>query len=387
MKLETVKKGVNLHAYQSFFTHETRMLKETQSLVKGRLFEKVFIGAIWKPGLQLIEKLDNHRTVWRVPLATRWLPESLFWKAIKFFEWEVKLFLNYRKEDIMVFNAHSLIVLPLGVLFKMFKKCKLVYDTHELETEVQMRRIQKRVYKVLERLLMPYVDITVVVSDSIKDWYRNRYKLEEVYVIKNVPHHPSGNRAQSRGLRDHLGIANNDLLFIYQGILEKGRGIELILECFAQADRRKHIVLMGLGRLEPLIKDYEKRYPNVHFHDAVSPSIVIEYVCSADVGISLIENSCLNYYYSLPNKLFEYLFSGIPAIVSDFPEMSKVIEEGQWGWAIPVKKDVLLNLVNVLSREEIQEKKRNALKAKNKYGWHIEEEKLLKIYSNLFASP
>lgn len=376
---------MNLHVYQSPFTHESRMLRETRSLAEGGFFNQICIGAVWKPGLQVTEKLDAHRTVWRVPLWSWRLPDNLFGKLIKYGEWELRLLLRYLNK-VRVFNAHSLIVLPLGVLFKLVKKCKLVYDTHELESEIQMGTMQRAVYKFLELLLIPHVDIILVVNDSIAGWYRNTYNLNRVYVIRNIPNQFSKEAVKSRVFRDHFQISDKDVVFLYQGILEEGRGIPLILECFSVADRNKHIVFMGMGKLEEKIKEYEKRYTNIHFHKAVPPLELPYYTVSADVGLSLIENTCLNYYYCLPNKIFEYFFSGLPAIVSNFPEMSMVIDEEQCGWTIPVEKEALLSLVNSLSRKEIRKKRVKALQCVGKFDWRHEEKKLFEIYRDLLSA-
>jgi len=378
--------GINLHAYQTFFTHESRMLRVTRSLADGGLFDEIHIGAIWKPGLQVLEKIDRHRTVWRVPLWSASFPNTPLWKTIKFAEWELRLFLKYWHQEVSVFNAHSLIVLPLGVLFKVLKGCKLVYDTHELECEIQMGVKQRAVYKLLERLLVSFVDLTLTVCDSICSWYRNEYKLTRVNVIKNIPYKPSNPETPSKLLRDYFRISDKEIVFLYQGIFEKGRGIELILECFSELDSKKHIVFLGMGALAENIQRYASKYSNIHLHAAVHPDILASYTSSADVGITLIENTCLNYYYCLPNKIFEYLFSGLPAIVSNFPEMSKVIKDEQCGWAIPVEKQALLSLVNNLSREEVAGKKEQARRCSAKFSWDNEEKKLLRIYRGLLKS-
>ena len=139
---------------------------------------------------------------------------------------------------------------------------------------------------------------------------------------------------------------------------------------------------MGRGPLEKDIKQYEKEFPNIHFHGAVKPEEVLCYTSSADIGVSLIENTCLSYYYSLPNKVFEYLLSGVPIIVSDFPEMGKLVDENNCGWKIRVDSDALFKLIGKISHKDIFEKKNNVLKCKDNYGWHKEEETLLKIYKS-----
>lgn len=64
----------------------------------------------------------------------------------------------------------------------------------------------------------------------------------------------------------------------------------------------------------------------VHFLDPVPPDALLSYTASADVGVTLLEDTCLNHRYALPNKLFEYLMAGIPVLASDLPEIRDVVD-------------------------------------------------------------
>jgi glycosyltransferase involved in cell wall biosynthesis len=48
------------------------------------------------------------------------------------------------------------------------------------------------------------------------------------------------------------------------------------------------------------------------------------YTAQADIGINLLENWGLSYYYSLPNRIFDYIREGVPILASDFPEIRKI---------------------------------------------------------------
>ena len=159
------------------------------------------------------------------------------------------------------------------------------------------------------------------------------------------------------------------------------------MKCFAQTRQDRHILFMGSGSLEKTIYRNTVDHPNIHFHPAVQPNEVLDYVSDADVGISLIENTCLNYYYCLPNKLFEFILAGVPAIVSDFPEMRRVVQNGPCGWAVPVDAVALRVLVDGLTWEELRVKKAATQTQKLELGWHTEEEKLRQIYRNLNGDP
>jgi len=376
--------NTNLHIYPSNIKHETRMLKETKSLADFGLFDRIFLVGIWEKDLKEHESLDNIREIWRVPLKTKFLPKNRFWKLFKYTEWMLRIFIRFKKERISFVNCHSLTVLPLGVLFKIFTKSKVIYDTHELETETcGMSGIRKKLSKVLEKSLIRHVDSTLVVSDSIATWYKNKYNLRNVHVIRNVPYKPKREVKESNILKEKFNIRDDEVLFIYQGMLGKGRGIEIMLNVFSKVDKKKHIVFMGYGLLEDLVKKYQSKFSNIHFCPAVKPEEVLRYTRSADVGIHIPEKICLSYFYSLPNKFFEYIFAGLPVIVSDFPDMGEIIDEYRCGWKIPVNEKSILDLIESISKEEIKGKRRNVLRCRDNFSWEREEEKLIRIYHDL----
>ncbi len=361
--------------------HETRILKETKSLADAGLFDKIFIVGIWESNLKEHEKLDNRREVWRVPLKTHNFSNGPIGKIIKYLEWQLRVFFRFKKEHITFVNSHCLSALPIGVFFKLFLKSKLVYDTHELETEViGSVGMRKKIDKAIEKLLIPFADIIFVVSESIARWYKNQYDLKEVYVIRNFPYRQVSKSENANVLKAKFNIPDNELLFIYQGLLSEARGIEILLKAFSKIAKKKHIVFMGFGILENMIKEFEHSFSNIYLHPPVKPEEVIPYTKSADVGISLIENVCLSYYYSLPNKVFEYILSGLPLIVSDFPDMGKIVDEYKCGWKVGADEKSVIDLINNISKEDVKEKRNKVLISRDNFGWDKEEEKLLKAY-------
>ena len=377
----------NLHIYPSCFIHESRILKETKSLANARLFSRIFIGAIYCDGLKEHEKLDGIRELWRVPIRMNGGREGSLWKVFKIIEWSIRIFHRYRKERIEVIHCHGLATLPVGVLFRWFVGSKLVYDAHELETEREgMTSFRRHLSKAAERFLMHRVDRLVVVSDSIAEWYKIRYSTREVHVIKNIPYPAKHGVERSRILKEMFGLEEDEILFIYQGVLDSGRGIEILLDVFSTIDSKRHIVFMGFGALEQKVQEYSGRFQKIHFQPAVPPEEVQRYTRSADVGISLIENTCLSYYYSLPNKLFEYILCGLPLIVSDFPDMGKIIDEYDCGWKVPVEREAVLKAVEGITKEDLKKKSRNIDRCRSSFSWKSEEEKLLQLYRLLMES-
>ncbi|MBI2515861.1 MAG: glycosyltransferase [Opitutae bacterium] len=375
--------GINLHVYPNSFRQETRILKETTSLAQAGLFDHIHIAAVWERGLDETQPLDSNRTVTRLKLwSVGWRGSA--GRAARLMEWSCRVFIAFRRSRVAVVNCHALTTLPLGVLFKYTTGAKLVYDTHELETETHTSRgLRKRLAKVVERALIRYVDSVIVVSRSIENWYRATYDLREVHLVRNMPCRPDEQPVGRGRLRERLGVAPDELIFIYQGIFGSGRGIELLLGAWSQLPRSHHLVFMGNGPLQPLIEAAAGRAQNVHLHPAVPLADILDYTSAADVGIALFENTCLNYYFALPNKFYEYLFSGVPVIASDFPDMAGVIDEFQCGWKTAVNQEALVRLVCAIDRVQIAERRRGADRCRGSSGWQIEEKSMLQAYAKI----
>jgi glycosyltransferase involved in cell wall biosynthesis len=364
--------------------NESRLFKETKTIVQNDIADNIFIAGLWKEGLKVEEVLDTNRTVYRVQLKSRNLPKNLFVQLFKYMEFTFHLLLKYRKKRITMVNIHSLALLPIGSLFKLFYGTKLIYDAHEYETETQnLNGIKKKLAKILERVLIKQCDKVIVVSDAIADEYVKLYNIEKPAVVLNTP--PLKKIEKKDIFRQTLNISKNKTIFLYQGGLNSGRGIEILLETFMQIDDNKSvIVFMGYGSLEELIKTRVKKYENIYFHPAVSPDILLDYTSSADFGILFYENNCLNHYYCSPNKMFEYLMAEIPVIVSNLYEMRRLVEDNKIG--VVAKENTPQGLKEAI-KEAIKldkEKLKTSIKnVKTVYNWENQEKVLLEVYEEL----
>jgi glycosyltransferase involved in cell wall biosynthesis len=366
---------VNVHLYQSTFTHESRILRITHSLAKAALFDKILIVVRGDGNLAARQWIDSIREVHRI--------RARFWSVSKFLgllEWLIRATWHVLATRPCCVNAHSLPALPIGVAAKWVCGARLVYDTHELETEAAtLQGIRKWLYKFVERALIRYADEVVVVGPAIAGWYSKQYALQNVHVVRNFPL-LAVEPTTAPMLRRELGISSDDIVFLYQGVTGVGRGIELLLRVFQNVSRDKHLVVIGYGQLAKAIEDAAKDFRQIHFVPAVAPSVLPQWTAGADVGLSVIENICLSYYYCLPNKIFEYLACGIPIIASDFPEMARLVDDLQCGWTVPVQLSALQRLIDGMTRQEIDRKKEAAITHRASCRWEVEESALLRMY-------
>ncbi len=380
----------NLHIYPSPFKFESRILREAEVLLESGLVDKIIIASGWAKGLKKKEYVqDNIQIIRFKTLSDHLIKYHKFFLAGKYLELYIYITLFYFLKKIDIVNAHSLMVLPIAVLLKRFdKKRKLIYDAHELETErFGLKGKAQKYSKTLEKKLIRRCDRVIVVGNYIRKWYVKEYSLNEnqIYTVRNFNNVDlEKTTSKSNYLRKHFDLNPDDIIFIYQGLLSKGRGIDIYIEAFKSVQSNFKLVLMGYGPLESEIKNICDSYSNIFFHQAVKPSEIINVTSSADIGLCLIENYCLSYYYSLPNKLFEYVNAGIPVIGSNFPEISELVATNGIGWVIDPGINQLIDVISSEKKLESRiEKKNNIGTFVKKFNWRIEQLELIKTYQNL----
>ena len=362
-------------------------MKQTNSLVNSYLIEHVFIAALWAEGLQVEQIYAKKITCNRFYLKSRSWSKKFFVQLFKYFEFSWRVYQFYKNKNIKLINVHSVGLLPLGVFLKWVYKAKLVYDTHELETETNgLVGFRKKAVKIIEKILIRKADLILVVGENIADWYGNAYHINRPPVVLNAP----SQRALKRNnhFREQLGIRDDQIILLYQGGLAAGRGVHLILEAFkARSDDKVVAVFMGYGPLQHDIQTAAAQQKNIFFYPAVAPQIILEYTSSADFGISLIEKTCLSYYYCMPNKLFEYAMAGLPVLVSNMKDMSELVRKNQMGAVISDFSVTGINqAIDDFLVQDLTAMKVNAYRMACENSWEVQEQKMLAAYQGMLGA-
>lgn len=362
------------------FTNDNRVLKEALTFSKKKF--KVEIIALYDENLKEEEYFDDIK-VTRLKLKTRKWSKSKPIQFIKYLEFCFTSYKLSKKSDIIF--CVDLSTLPIGsILKKLNNKIKVIYDSHEYAINCipNESKISIKIKYYLEKFFIKNIDQVINVSESIALKYKELYKIEKPHVILNCPNNIK--LEKSNTLRDIFKIESNKTIFITQGFFVKGRGIENILSAFIKIkDKNNVIIFMGYGPLQEEIIKQSKINSNIYFQKAVSPTEIIKYTSSADIGISLIENLCLSYYYCLPNKFFEYIISELPVIVSNLPEMKKIVEEYNIGVAIENNYISLIKAIEESNKLKTEKIKDNLQTVKSIFNWEVQEKKLIKIIENI----
>ena len=290
-----------------------------------------------------------------------------------------------------VIHCHDTMVFFSGVIIKFFTGAKLIYDAHELESNKngQSWALSKGTLFV-EKICWNYVDHLITVSPSIIHWYEQNLGFKPSTLILNSPTIKKDSSVNNyivskrNYLHEKYKIPSEQLVFIYIGILGEGRGMDLIVDVFQNSNLKSHLVFMGYGESSDNLKALSKKNINIHVHDAVSHDKVVEIAKSANVGLCLIQNVSLSDYYCLPNKLFEYAFAGIPVLASNFPDISKIVNEYKLGIIVE------LTVENVTEGVKRFENNKSELDLSNtdlsELSWDAQARHLTQLYKILLSN-
>ena len=222
--------------------------------------------------------------------------------------------------------------------------------------------------------MVPKKKRMITASDSYADWFVKEYGIKRPIVVRNLPR------------KSHFsGIDENDTkIILYQGWLNYSRGLDKAILAMKWIDNAE-LWIAGCGPAEDFYRavSIENHLEDkVRFLGKLTPDDLRKVTPEADVGISIEENNGLSYYYSLPNKISDYIQSRVPVVVSDFPEMRKIVNTFGVGEIIenhsPEHIAARLNLVLAKGKASYLY---HLNAAADELCWENEEEKILKIFS------
>ena len=346
---------MNLHIFLSTIESETRLFKETQFTLKEEIFTKIGVCGLWSDGLPKLESLDWGLELYRKKTLLNYFKNMNLFSGIKVLR-RIIAMLSLVQYGVFVIkttyklkpthiSCHNVVLLPLVWLSSRIVRAELIYVPHELETErTHLNGLQKKLEKIIEKKFIYSCSQIIVVCEPILKWYKEKYKLSNIYVVRNVPKKSNikRNNTHSNILRKTFDIPHDSQIVIYQGIFGSARGTSDLLDIFSSfKDDNIHLVLMGMGEatITEEIKRFEKEFMNIHYQPAVNMQDIISYTSSADIGIFITNMDSLSYRFSLPNKFFEYMHSGIPIIVSENLEyLSELVKLNNLGWVTSLDK-------------------------------------------------
>lgn len=310
----------------------------------------------------------------------------------RFFARNHRTFRNaVRSASAQVYHASDLYNLPAMYGAAQLHSGKLVYDARELYPFVAStadRPLVRLFWRMMEGYYIRRADAVFTVSESIADRHVKMYGIPRSTVLYNAP--PFHAVPPSTALRNLTGIPKEMVVLLHQGQIQKDRGCMLLADAMRDVDNAV-LVFLGSGPLKPDVQQFVKQTglgDRIRFLEPVPPDDLLPVTASADVGITLLEDTCLNHRFALPNKLFEYLMAGVPVLSSDLPEIRNVVAGFDVGTVVdPADRSALVKTLQRMV-DDTEARRRwsaNAPRVFETFNWESASQRFTQIYQDLLT--
>lgn len=311
----------------------------------------------------------------------------LFTKGPAFYVcFNLRLFfkLLFTKADLLY--ANDLDTLLPNYLVSKIKKLPLIYDSHELFCEVPElvhSPAKRSIWLKLEGWIVPKLKHCITVNDSIARIFADKYKVP-FHAVRNIPDTPKSFAPKTKS---ELGLPLDKKIILLQGAgINIDRGAEELISAMPQVNNAL-LLIIGGGDVWEALKEKIATLglsDKVRLINKIPKAELMHYTYNADLGLSIDKNTNLNYFYSLPNKIFDYIHAGVPVLASRLPEIEKVINEFKIGDFIQdhTPGTIALKLNEMLQPGRLKSYRANTANAALQLNWDLEKLKLAAVINN-----
>lgn len=353
-------------------SYDQRMIRICNSLVNNG-FEVLLIGRNRTNSIPLVKKkFQQHRF-------------NLWFEGGKLFylAYNIRLFFFLLTNRFDIIGSIDLDTLLPCFLASRLKRKPCVFDAHEYFTEVPEvvnRPITKWVWGTLGNWIIPQLKYAYTVSVSLQSLFSKKYGIA-FQLVRNIT-----KKDQQRIQAKTTAVKFPDQpILLYQGVLNEGRGLEAMIQTMPLLPKGV-LWLAGEGDLSDKLRQLAtdlKVTNRVKFLGYLQPEALKSVTLQATIGLNLLENKGLSYYYSLANKTFDYMYAGIPAIHVNFPEYACINAELEIGVLVDDLAPETLSaaILKLITEEAYYQKLVNNCKlGKDIFNWEQEEKRLVEVY-------
>jgi len=260
----------------------------------------------------------------------------------------------------------------LGLALRLRYGIPVVYDMHDQYSSFFTSPAARRVVDSVDARYCRHADATIVVNDRFLSLpYVDARKST---VIMNVPTAEGGGRSEDTG----EGI-------LCAGNLDRSRDVRYAMGALAAAGCP--IRFAGDG---PLLDETRARATSgdIAFLGRIPPKEVIARTQRSRAVLALYDPAYPNNRLASPNKLFDAMKFGKPAVVSDGTVMADIVRRFDCGLAVTYgdAASLALALGTLMDEGAYRRLCANAFRAfQSDFNWGIMEPRLVSLYTSLLA--
>lgn len=302
---------------------------------------------------------------------------------MQFAEFNLKLFFQLLFSKTDYFLSNDLDTLVPNYLVSILRKKQLFYDTHEYYTgvpELKASPLKKRIWKFFENWIFPKLKVVYTVNDSVKNIYQKEYG-NDIKVVRNLPAYQPVN---PNALPEYW---KNKIILLMQGTgINTNRGGLQLLEAIRFLPEKYYLIYIGSGNLWSTIAEKRVEWnleSRVEMIEKLPPRQLKQYTPLAHLGFTLDGFDDINFLFNLPNKVFDYIHSGVPVIATAIPEVKNILEHYRCGVCCQSQnpKEIAEIIQKVMNDPGTYDQlRRNAAIAAKELHWDNEKQKLISIY-------
>jgi glycosyltransferase involved in cell wall biosynthesis len=354
-----------------------RRVHKTCMVLTEQGYDVVLVGRVLKNSLPL----DNRQ--YKMHRMSLWFEKGVFF----YVEFTVRLFLFLQKNKAELLVANDLDTLWPSNYFSKRRKIPLVYDSHEIFCEVpelQETPMKKKTWETLEKIIVPKLKYCITVNQSIANWFKEKYK-RDFKVVRNIPDKISVDRIKTR---EELNLPLDKKIILLQGAgINVQRGSEEAVEAMKYVENAILVIIGGgdvICLLEKIAKQEEFKN-KVFLLPKMKPEELYHYTCNADIGLSLDKDTNINYRFSLPNKIFDYVAAGVPVLASPLTEIKSFIDKYKVGVCIEnhEPRHIAEKMNYMLNSPEYSTWKANTKIASSENSWENEKKVWVEMISEI----
>ena len=291
-----------------------------------------------------------------------------------------------------IIHVHDLPCLSAGVYAAKKRGIPLVFDAHELYyAQDTLTKKQQGFYRQYEKKYIRNAAKVITVNPFIAGLMAERDGIPEPAVILNATEEIQDVEALRREspLREKARIPSDAKVFLYQGWISPERNIDSIVRSAKYLREDIYLVLIGYGAYLDALKDIcmeEQIEDRVRFLGEIPNAELYNYTAGADLGVIPYEPIDENHLYCSPNKLFEFVVSGLPFICNDLPFLKHIKDTYNVLETCEMKNPkAIAETVNriVCDPDALAQMRARCIIAAKELNWRVEGEKLTNIYEDL----